>query len=130
MSSQPRPPLPTEASRTLARAVRMIEATELHQVPVGAPSSEVGDICVFLDLDLSILGASEAAFDAYEAGVRHEYRHVPENAFRAGRAGVLQRFVARPRLFMSEWGVRRFEAAARANLWRSLRRLRGEGAFG
>jgi predicted metal-dependent HD superfamily phosphohydrolase len=115
---------------TLARCVRMIEATEQHQVLVEAPAGEIADLRIFLDLDLSILGASEAAFDAYEAGVRHEYRHVPENAFRAGRAAVLQRFVARPRLFMSEWGAQRFETAARANLWRSLRRLRGEAGFG
>jgi predicted metal-dependent HD superfamily phosphohydrolase len=109
---------------TLVRTIRLIEATERHEVPVGLTAEEGADARILLDLDLSILGAEPAAFDAYEAGVRHEYRHVSDDAFRAGRADILARFLARERLYLSDWGHERFEAAARTNLERSLAKLR------
>ena len=108
---------------TLRRAAQMIEATEKHVVPESASPEEAEDLQVFLDLDLSVLGGSEEAFDAYEAGVRHEY-HVPQDVFDPARAAILERFLARDRLYLSEWGHDRFEDRARANLSRSLRKLR------
>ena len=71
-------------------------------------------------------GAEPAAFDRYEAQVRREYAHVPDEAFRLGRAAVLERFAQRGQLYFSDWGRARFEAAARANLARSLAALRGD----
>jgi len=112
---------------TLQRVLRMIEATAAHGVPPGLPESEARDMALFLDMDLSILGADDAVFDAYEAGVRHEYSHIPDAAFRAGRAAILEGFLTRERLYFSDWGRSRFETAARANLARSIARLRGEG---
>jgi len=110
---------------TLRRTVQLILATERHLVPEGASAAEAEDCRIFLDLDLSVLGASEGAFDRYEAGVRHEYRHVDDAAFRQGRAAVLQRFLQRDHLYLSDWGRGRFEARARANLKRSLEALLG-----
>lgn len=109
---------------TVRRTVQMIEATERHLVPDSASADEAHDCRIFLDMDLSILGDGDEAFDAYEAGVRHEYRQVPEAAFGQGRAAILERFLSRDRLYMSEWGHARFEATARENLRRSLRALR------
>ncbi|WCM25414.1 hypothetical protein NDN01_15250 [Sphingomonas sp. QA11] len=110
--------------RTLGRVLRLIEATARHAIPVGLPEDEVADMVMFLDMDLSILGAAPDVFDAYEAGVRHEYREVPEAAFRAGRAAILEGFVARDALYFSDWGRIRFGAAARRNLVRSIATLR------
>jgi predicted metal-dependent HD superfamily phosphohydrolase len=93
-------------------------------LPPGLDADEAADTARFLDMDLSILGAPEATFDRYEAGVRAEYAHVAEPAFRAGRAAILERFLARDPLFLSGWGRSRFEAAARSNLRRSLDALR------
>jgi predicted metal-dependent HD superfamily phosphohydrolase len=109
---------------TLERAVRLIEATKRHQIPPDVSDDEADDARIFLDLDLSVLGAADAAFDAYEVGVRHEYAHVPDADFRAGRASILAAFLARERLYLSDWGRERFEAKARANLERSLATLR------
>jgi predicted metal-dependent HD superfamily phosphohydrolase len=109
---------------TLRRAVELIEATERHLVTATISADEAEDMRIFLDLDLSTLGASAEAFDRYEAGVRHEYRHVPEALFKAGRAAVLERFLERDQLYLSEWGRERFEAKARENLQRSLKGLR------
>lgn len=113
--------------QTLARTIRLIEATAKHAIPDGLSADERGDMAMFLDMDLAILAAPEAEFDAYEAGVRHEYREVPELDFRAGRARILEGFLARDRLYMSPWGREVFEAKARANLARSIRRLREDG---
>jgi predicted metal-dependent HD superfamily phosphohydrolase len=109
---------------SLERTIRLIEATERHLVPEGLAPEEAQDTRIFLDMDLSILGAAAGVFDAYEAGVRHEYSHVHEAAFRSGRAAILERFLVRDRLYLSDWGHGRFEAAARLNLKRSLDRLR------
>ncbi len=70
------------------RVGSMIEATE-H----GAPGAEhaVGDTAILLDADLAILGADPAAYSAYVAGVRSEYRHVDDDDWRTGRAAVLAR---------------------------------------
>jgi predicted metal-dependent HD superfamily phosphohydrolase len=109
---------------TVRRTIQLIEATERHRVPDAASTDEADDIRIFLDLDLSILGASADAFDRYEAGVRHEYRHVPDATFRRGRAAILEEFLGRDWLYMSRWGRERFEAKARENLARSLLVLR------
>lgn len=109
---------------TLDRIVRLIEVTAAHAIPPGLSDGEAADMALFLDMDLSILGAPAAAFDAYEAGVRHEYREVPDATFRDGRAKILERFLARDRLFLSDWGYIRFEGTARANLARSIAALR------
>jgi len=108
---------------TLGRTLRLIEATAHHEIPAHLPADEVADMAMFLDMDLSILGAAPAAFDAYEAGVRHEYREVPEEAFRSGRAAILEGFLAREALYFSDWGRERFEVAARENLARSVTTL-------
>jgi predicted metal-dependent HD superfamily phosphohydrolase len=110
---------------TLGRTLRLIEATAHHAIPAGLPADEAADMALFLDMDLSILGAAPEAFDAYEAGVRHEYREVAAAAFRAGRAAILAEFLAREALYFSDWGRDRFEATARANLARSIAALRG-----
>lgn len=112
-------------SDTLERAVGLVQATSDHRVPDHSTSSEAEDTAVFLDMDLSILGAPPGVFDAYERNIRAEYAHVPEEAFRLGRARVLQSFAERERLYFSAWGRERFEAAARANLARSLAALAG-----
>lgn len=108
---------------TRSRAARLIRMTAAHAIPGRLPADEGADAALFLDMDLSILGATPAAFDAYEAGVRHEYAHVAEPAFRSGRAAILRRFAERERLYLSDWGRQRFEAAARANIARSLAAL-------
>ena len=105
------------------RAVRMVEATSRHEVPIDVVPADRDDLSKFLDMDLSILGASEPVFDGYEAAVREEYAFVPEPIFRAGRRRILQGFLERPVLYFSDWGRDRFEVAARANLTRSIAAL-------
>lgn len=112
----------TDAAR-LARVAAMIEATATHEVPAFDDPFTVRDAALFLDMDLSILGAGPDAFDAYEQAVRHEYGWVEEPAWKAGRGVVLKNFLARPHIFHTPEFRDRFEAKARQNLLRSVERL-------
>lgn len=77
----------------------------------------------FHDADLWILSAETERFDEYCAQVRREYAHVPEAAYRSGRAEILGELAQRPRLYATDHGHARWEPAARVNLDRELRRL-------
>ena len=110
----------------LSRIEAMIEATATHIVPAVEDDAAKADAALFLDMDLSILGAPHEQFDRYEAAVRQEYAWVPDEAWRQGRAAVLERFLARPHIFHTATFRRRLEAQARANIEHSLARLRGK----
>jgi predicted metal-dependent HD superfamily phosphohydrolase len=97
---------------------RIILATKKHEAEGDQP-----DAGLFLDADLSILGASEETYLAYSEAIRQEYAWVPEPAYREGRAKVLTNFLRRERLFYTEALAQRFEAQARRNLSDEVRRL-------
>ena len=59
----------TDAGR-LGRIGAMILATATHQLPRFDDAAATRDASLFLDMDLSILGAAPDAFDAYERAVR------------------------------------------------------------
>lgn len=106
------------AATRLQDSVRgMILATRHNAAP------DSPDDALTVDIDLSILGAPESRFDAYEAQVRDEYSWVPAEAFRGARARILREFLARPRIYSTALFHDRFEVAARANLERSIARL-------
>lgn len=75
---------------------------------------------VMVSIDLAVLGAEPAVYDAYAAAVRQEYAHVPEAAFRAGREAVLRRFLDARVLYPDPRFRRRLEVRARENISREL----------
>lgn len=107
----------------LQRIAKMIEATATHRVPDFADEAARQDAALFLDMDLSILGAPAAEFDAYEQAVRQEYGWVDEQRWRAGRAAVLKKFLTRPHIFHTEIFRGSHERQARENIARSIARL-------
>lgn len=78
------------------------------------------DGALLLDIDLAVLGASEAVFAAYDVGIAVEYGHDPPDAYHAGRAAVLRPFLERDRLYLTDWAYRRWEDRARLNLSRAI----------
>ncbi|KAK4160368.1 hypothetical protein QBC43DRAFT_325630 [Cladorrhinum sp. PSN259] len=104
---------------------KMIEGTATHTVPECEDEAAVRDAELFLDMDLSILGADREEFDHYEQGVRKEYGHVSEEDWKAGRAKVLKGFLERKWIFHSETFRVLLEEKARVNLRRSIERLEG-----
>jgi predicted metal-dependent HD superfamily phosphohydrolase len=102
---------------------RAVEAMILATVGHAPPSGSDDDLLHFLDFDLSIFGASPATYDAYTIAIREEYRHVPDDAFRAGRRAVLTRFLTRETLYFTAFGRSHWEALARGNLVREIASL-------
>lgn len=98
---------------------RLIRLTKGHEV---APGDRLG--AVLVSIDLSILGASEARYDAYAAAIRAEYAFVPEDAYRAGRAAVMRKFLEAPVLFPDPALRAELEAQARANIVREIAALK------
>ncbi len=82
------------------------------------------DVQLLVDIDLSILGQSENKFDEYERQVRKEYQWVPEDQFVAGRSAILKSFLGRPNIYSTQFFRNKYETQARANIARSLARLR------
>jgi predicted metal-dependent HD superfamily phosphohydrolase len=82
------------------------------------------DGAIVVDSDLSILGAATDRFSRYDADIREEYGHVPDAAFRVGRAKVLASFLERPRIFVTDEFRGRFELQARHNLTAALSKLK------
>jgi predicted metal-dependent HD superfamily phosphohydrolase len=81
------------------------------------------DEALLLDVDLAILGAPAAVFDAYERQIVQEYQAVPAAAFRSNRRRILQTFLDRPRIYHTQRFHDTREAVARANLRRSIAAL-------
>lgn len=105
--------------------IAQVEALILATRHVATPRD--ADAQLVCDIDLAILGADDARFDEYERDVRREYGFVPEAAFRAARAAVLERFLDRSAIYTTPALHERFEVRARTNLGRSLRALRAGG---
>lgn len=85
--------------------------------------SLAGDAGLVGDIDLAILAASEDRYDEYERQIRFEYQWVPEVLFRETRRRVLSAFLARPRIYATDFFADRFERDARQNLRRAIERL-------
>ena len=99
---------------------RLIRLTKTHDVQ---PDDRLG--AILISIDLSILGAEPARYDAYAAAIRQEFIHVPERDYRAGRAKVLSQFAGRPVIFPDAAFAARYDRQARENLARELASLRG-----
>jgi predicted metal-dependent HD superfamily phosphohydrolase len=97
---------------------RLIRLTKAHDVQ---PSDRLG--ALMISIDLGILGADASTYASYAAAIRREYSHVPDEAYRAGRAAVLEAFSARPAIYPDATFSARLEEQARTNIARELKSL-------
>jgi predicted metal-dependent HD superfamily phosphohydrolase len=104
----------------LAKVERYILATE-HGPSV--PAAGDADLQVLLDLDLSVLAAAPDRYGAYAQSIRQEYAVVPDELYRPGRRRVLESFLARRHIYLTERLRALWEAPARANLSGEIARL-------
>lgn len=99
----------------IAEVVRLIRLTATHD-PDPADASGV----VMSDADLAILGSTREKYAQYAQGIRQEYSHVPQDAYRAGRAQVLRGFLDREHIFSTAYARSHWEAQARDNMTSEL----------
>lgn len=97
---------------------RLIRLTAGHKAEA---EDRLGELLV--SIDLAILGAAPADYDAYAEAVRAEYAHVPEEAWRRGRPAVLTSFLEAEVIYPDPDLRRRFETQARENLAREIAAL-------
>lgn len=106
------------APERVAEVARLVRLTAGHDP---APGDVNG--ALLCDADLAVLAGPVEGYDRYAAAIRDEYRHVPDAAFRAGRAAVLRHLLDLPSLYRTPGLRERWEAPARANLGRELEAL-------
>ncbi|MCW1922345.1 hypothetical protein OKA05_07255 [Luteolibacter arcticus] len=104
------------APETRLTIARLISATDFR-----LPRSDREDEALMVDIDLAILSSEWPAYDAYRRAVRREYAHVPDEAFRTGRAKVMASFLKQPVYRTASYAIR--EAKARENISRELEEL-------
>ena len=86
-----------------------------------SPSSCDGKL--MLDIDLSILGASEPIYAQFEKDVRKEYKRVPFFIFKKKRKEILKSFTLRPNIYHTEYFFARLEKQAKKNLYWAIGEL-------
>ena len=103
---------------TAAEVARLVGLTAGHATEADDPDGEL--LC---DADLAVLAGDEEAYASYTAAIRREYAHVPEDAFRDGRAQVLKALLELPSIYRHAPLRSAWEDRARANLEAELTTL-------
>lgn len=103
------------AEADVARVEGLVLTTLDHTAPPGDRTAQA-----LLDADLAILASAPDDYERYRQAVRAEYAHVPDEAWRTGRAAVLRSLLAKDPLYLL---ARDWEPAARRNLTTELTAL-------
>jgi predicted metal-dependent HD superfamily phosphohydrolase len=102
---------------TIEKTVKIILATKTHQ------ANDDIDTQILLDADLSILGTSPSDYRIYAQAIRSEYAWLPEVEYKFGRKQVLQKLLARPKIYHTEPLFKTLEISARQNIQAEIQLL-------
>jgi len=106
-------------SEELIKTVKdIIVATEHNKIP------ESFDAKLMLDIDISNIGSADK-FKETNKLIREEYSLVPDNLFASGRSNILQSFLDRSSIYLTEIFQERYEQSARENITSAIRELNG-----
>ncbi len=94
----------------------IIIATKHEKVP------DDHDAKLMLDIDISNLGQADK-FKESNRLVREEYSSVPANLFANGRSNILQSFLDRPSIYLTEFFQQKYEDSARKNIESAIKAL-------
>ena len=116
-----------EGQKAVKLAVLMIGATHGHGFDTIRPTvklseEEWNDIALFLDADLRILSRPQTVLLEFEENIRKEFSIYDDLVYNQGRKQVLESFLLRPKLYLSEMG-KPWESKARKNLELLIKRL-------
>ena len=124
LSSGLSPGLKYDQIREKITRVRMLILSTKHG---GCPQdTPAPDSAYISDIDLTVLGRPSDQFDAYDQQIRQEYAWVPMAMYRQGRVGILQDFLKRDRIYLTDHFFNLYENTARINLSRAVERLSEE----
>jgi len=88
------------------------------------PAAE--DEKILVDIDLSILGRSPEKFHEYESKIRREYEWVPKHIFSKKRIEILQGFLNRRYIYLTDMFKEKYEIQARQNIIASIAQLKNK----
>lgn len=97
----------------IPKITRWITATKDHRIPAGHTDP---DLAVLLDIDLCILGSSEAEYATYAANVRREYSIYPDLLYYPARKKAMRTFLERDNIYRTAFFRAKYEAQARKNI--------------
>ncbi|MEM7757451.1 MAG: hypothetical protein AAF298_04885 [Cyanobacteria bacterium P01_A01_bin.40] len=103
---------------TLRLVQQIILSTRKHE-----PFLEETDNLIFLDVDLAILGTSSEGYLAYSQAIRQEYSHLSDRDYQVGRKQVLTQFLAKDRIYHTDYFYQQLESTARKNLQTEINSL-------
>jgi len=95
----------------------LILATKAHS------NTDNGDINLFTDADLSILGAQPTAYEQYCQQIRKEYAIYPDIMYKPGRRKVLKHFLQMDRIYKTTAFYGKYERQARENMSMELEKI-------
>jgi len=104
-------------------ADRVDRVCDLIMATVHTAEIENSDQLLMVDIDLSILGASQAIYRQFEEDVRYEYKLVPYFLYRKKRKEILSSFLNRDRIYNNNFFYSKLEAPARINLGNAISSL-------
>ncbi|MEM7126123.1 MAG: N-methyl-D-aspartate receptor NMDAR2C subunit [Chloroflexota bacterium] len=95
----------------------LICATDHKSIPAD------GDSRLLVDIDLAGLGASSEAYSRYSQQIRQEFQTVPWEEYAQGRTLLLQGFLNRSTIYVTEYFHQQYEEQARANIRAEIEEL-------
>lgn len=78
---------------------------------------------LFIDADLTILGKAPQKYNEYSENLRKEFFVYSDTEYKARRKKVLKHFLAKDRIFKTDYFYNKYESQARKNLEEELNRL-------
>lgn len=93
-----------------SKVSQCIIATKLHLSSTGS-----SDLKLFLDADMSILGADPNTYARYAADIRREYQHIEKEVYCRERAKFLRVFLSRP-IYHTSAFLSMYEDQAKRNI--------------
>lgn len=99
------------SDRIITKTTSLILNTKHHQA-----EPDDFDAQVLLDADLAILGSNPQHYRQYALLIRQEYAWLADTEFLTGRKQVLQQFLHRDRIYLTQLMFRQLESTARKNL--------------
>ncbi|HEY4497078.1 MAG TPA: metal-dependent phosphohydrolase [Candidatus Paceibacterota bacterium] len=102
------------------KVYELVLTTEYKRLPGDA------DEDLLADLDLATLASDPEIFDENMKKIREEYSWLSDEQFKWGRIMFMRNMLSRPRIYSSPRTREKYDARARANLERSIKKLKEE----
>ncbi|WP_444995220.1 HD domain-containing protein [Aliikangiella sp. IMCC44359] len=100
------------------QTIHMILATKAHH-----SNSNDQALLLFLDTDMSILGANKDNYQKYIKAIRIEHQHIPDLIFYPARKRFLNKTLERENIFLTQYFRDKYEDNARGNIKLELKNI-------